>query len=44
MQYTCTSCGLAVIVAQEQLIRACSCDAPVAASMEVVLTGAGGLA
>ncbi len=41
--YRCGGCGLAVVVADGDLIRACSCDAPVVAEMSSTLAGAGGV-
>lgn len=42
--YTCSKCGLAVIVLPNELpIRACKCNAPIIASMSGSVNGKGGL-
>jgi len=41
--YHCAGCGLSVAVVDGTVIRACSCDAPVTASMQAQAKGNGGL-
>ncbi len=37
--YSCSECGLAVIVHGEEKIKACFCEAPIIAAMEAHATG-----
>lgn len=42
--YTCSKCGLGVIVIpNEKPIKACTCEAPIAASMATTIYGNGSL-
>lgn len=44
MKYKCAQCGLAVIVlAGEEPIKACTCEAAIIAEMEAEATAKGGL-
>lgn len=43
MLYVCSKCGLSVIVTREgDVIRACTCNAPVVANLSSKLAGTGG--
>jgi hypothetical protein len=42
-KYSCSGCGLAVIVYEGQTIKACKCDSPVIANMSAEAHGSGGL-
>lgn len=43
-RYRCSACGLGVIVlCVEHVIRACRCNAPIAATMTCEMKGAGGV-
>ena len=39
--YTCAACALAVLVVNGQVIKACTCDAPIAANMTATVRGRG---
>lgn len=39
--YTCQACGLAVLVIDGKVIKACSCSAPIAANMTATMRGRG---
>jgi hypothetical protein len=41
--YSCQKCELKVIVLDGQVIKACKCEAPIAAELKVDLKGIGGL-
>jgi len=43
MKYKCSKCELAVIVTGEEMIKACTCDAPVTAEMSATAKGTGGV-
>jgi hypothetical protein len=43
MSYTCSKCGLAVIVFNGEVIKACHCEAPIIANMKATAKGVGGL-
>ena len=42
--YKCSNCELAVIINEEETIKACSCDAPIIVELNSTLTGQGGVA
>jgi hypothetical protein len=42
-KYSCSGCGLAVIVYEGETIKACKCEAPIIASMTAQAKGVGGL-
>lgn len=41
--YRCAECDLAVIVINDEIIKACQCDAPVIAEMSGQMSGVGGM-
>jgi hypothetical protein len=41
MAYRCAACNLAVIVEDNTIIKACSCDAPIIAEMQATAKGTG---
>lgn len=42
-KYQCSKCSLAVLVQDGHVIKACKCDAPIAANMTATVKGVGGL-
>lgn len=43
-RFTCSACGLGVVVLGEHKVFGCTCGAPVSASCSVTLAGRGGVA
>jgi len=42
-KYSCSGCGLSVIIYQGETIKACKCDAPIVANMSASAHGVGGI-
>lgn len=42
--YRCSNCQLAVIVTEEETIKACNCEAPITLDMSATVEGRGGVA
>jgi hypothetical protein len=41
--YKCSNCQLGVIVLDDEIIKACKCDAPIVAEMSATAKGEGGV-